>query len=539
MKGILKKMMIAAAMLFLGAGLVSCSPDAGENTKDARLVILHTNDVHGFMEASDSCLGMEAVAQLKKDYEQQGCDVLLLDAGDMLQGNAFAGFSQGASVVSVMNAVGYDAAALGNHDFDYGSDLLEQRMSEMDFPALAANITVDATGESFAEGNAVFTLSDGSKVGVFGLDTPSTSTISTPKNTAGLSFASGEELYALAQAQIDELKGQGCSTIVCLGHLGEGNAIKEIDAEEVVENTKGLSVMIDGHDHQAENQTVKDLEGNDVLIAETGYYLKNIGVLTCEDGRFTESLVEAGTYTGSDPKVAEMVAGISEEIRGTLGEKVADTDWDLDGNDNDQETNLADFVTDAIYWQVDQASAAPDAVVLNAGAVRKSIKAGEIQRLDIYNVFPFNNQLCTIEVTGAELLETLEAATQSSPEPATAFPQVSQIKYTLDTTVPYKRGERYPGTTYYAPAAPGSRVTITEVGGKAFDPEATYTIATIDFVASGGDTYYRFAQAGAATKIYVGYLDSEALINYMKTELGGTIPENYAEPQGRITVIGN
>lgn len=249
--------------------------------------------------------------------------------------------------------------------------------------------------------------------------------------------------------------------------------------------------------------------------------------------------MEAGTYTGSDPKVAEMVAGISEEIRGTLGEKVADTDWDLDGNDNDQETNLADFVTDAIYWQVDQASAAPDAVVLNAGAVRKSIKAGEIQRLDIYNVFPFNNQLCTIEVTGAELLETLEAATQSSPEPATAFPQVSQIKYTLDTTVPYKRGERYPGTTYYAPAAPGSRVTITEVGGKAFDPEATYTIATIDFVASGGDTYYRFAQAGAATKIYVGYLDSEALINYMKTELGGTIPENYAEPQGRITVIGN
>ena len=155
-----------------------------------------------------------------------------------------------------MNAVGYDAAALGNHDFDYGSDLLEQRMSEMDFPALAANITVDATGKSFAEGNAVFTLSEGSKVGVFGLDTPSTSTISTPKNTAGLSFASGEELYALAQAQIDELKGQGCSTIVCLGHLGEGNAIKEIDAEEVVENTKGLSVMIDGHDHQVENQTV-------------------------------------------------------------------------------------------------------------------------------------------------------------------------------------------------------------------------------------------------------------------------------------------
>ena len=512
-------------------------------TEGTKLVILHTNDMHGYMQASDTCLGIGAVAQLKKDYQQQGYDVLLMDAGDYLQGSSFANFTQGESVVEVMNAAGYDVAALGNHEFDYGSDVLEKRISEMNFPAVAANITVDATGEPFIQQNAVFTLSDGTKVGVFGLDTPSTATTSAPKNTAGLTFAQGEELYAAAQAQIDELKGQDCSIIVCVGHLGEEASNEGNNAENVVANTSGLTVMIDGHDHLVENQTVKDKDGNDVLIAETGYYLKNIGILTYENGKFTDSLAEAGTYTGSDPELEKMVAEETAEIEATMQEVVAVTDFDLYGEaapgNRTQETTMGDLASDAINWQVTQAvGSAPDAVVLNGGAIRASIKAGEIKLLDIHNVFPFNNQLCTIEVTGAQLLEALEAATQSSPDPMGAFPQVYGIKYTLDTTVPYEKGELYPGTTYNAPAAPGTRITIHEVAGKEFDPEATYTIATNEFVATGGDTYYCFAEAGAKTMVYVGYLDYESVLNYMKTELEGTIPEIYEEVQGRITVVG-
>ena len=581
MKGILKKLSIAAAMLVLCTGLAACgqtgqeaqsgtggmtgtegqtvSGNPGEQTasgnpgdqtasgnpgtEGTKLVILHTNDMHGYMQASDTCLGIGAVAQLKKDYQQQGYDVLLMDAGDYLQGSSFANFTQGESVVEVMNAAGYDVAALGNHEFDYGSDVLEKRIAEMNFPAVAANITVDATGEPFIQQNAVFTLSDGTKVGVFGLDTPSTATTSAPKNTAGLTFAQGEELYAAAQAQIDELKGQDCSIIVCVGHLGEEASNEGNNAANVVANTSGLTVMIDGHDHLVENQTVKDKEGNDVLIAETGYYLKNIGVLTYENGQFTDSLVEVGTYTGSDPELEKMVAEETAEIEATMQEVVAVTDFELYGEaapgNRTQETTMGDLASDAMYWQVTQAAgSAPDAVVLNGGAIRASIKAGEIKLLDIHNVFPFNNQLCTVEVTGAQLLEALEAATQSSPDPMGAFPQVYGIKYTLDTTVPYEKGELYPGTTYYAPAAPGTRITIHEVAGKDFDPEATYTIATNEFVATGGDTYYCFAEAGATTMVYVGYLDYEALLNYMKTELEGTIPEIYEEVQGRITVVG-
>ena len=586
MKTILKRLSIAALTLLMCTGVASCgqagqnsaegqtgtevqtsaegqtvtevqtsgagqtvSGDSDDRTSDdetsvagTKLVILHTNDMHGYLQASDSCLGIGAVAQLKEDYEKQGYDVLLMDAGDYLQGSAFANLTQGESVVEVMNAAGYDAAALGNHEFDYGSDVLEKRISEMDFPALAANITVDATGEPFTDQNAVFTLSDGTKVGVFGLDTPTTGTASAPKNTVGLSFDKGEALYAAAQTQIDELKGQGCSIIVCLGHLGEIQSNDGNNAENIVANTSGLSVVIDGHDHLVENQIVKDKEGNDVLIAETGYYLKNIGILTYEDGKFTESLAEVGTYKGSDPELEKMIADATAEVEASMQEVVAVTDFELYGEaapgNRDRETNLGDFATDAIYWQVSQADTAPDAVVLNGGAIRASIKAGEIKLLDIHNVFPFNNQLCTIEVTGAQLLEALEAATQYSPEPMGAFPQVSGITYTLDTTVPYEKGELYPGTTYYAPAAPGSRITISEVGGKEFDPEAIYTIATIEFVATGGDTYYCFAEAGAKTLMYVGYLDYEGMINYMKTELEGSIPEIYEETQGRITVVG-
>ena len=525
------------------AQTVSGNPEDQTTAEGTKLVILHTNDMHGYMQASEKCLGIGAVAQLKKDYQNQGYDVLLMDAGDNLQGSSFANFTQGESVVEVMNAAGYDVAALGNHEFDYGSDVLEKRISEMNYPALAANITVDATGEPFTEQNAVFTLSDGTKVDVFGLDTPTTGTSSAPKNTAGLSFAMGEELYAAAQGQIDELKGQRCSIIVCLGHLGEEVANNGNNAEDVVANTSGLSVMIDGHDHRVENQTVKDKEGNEVLIAETGYYLTNVGILTYENGKFTESLAEVGTYTGSDPELEKKVSEVTAEIEAEMQEVIGAVDFELYGEaapgNRDRETNLGDFVTDAVLWQVSQAvAAAPDAVVLNGGAIRATIKAGEIRLLDVHNVFPFNNQLCTIEVTGAQLLEALEAATQSSPEPMGSFPQVSGITYTLDTTVPYEKGKLYPGTTNYEPAAPGSRITISEVGGKEFDPEATYTIATIEFVATGGDTYYCFAEAGANTMTYVGYLDYEGIINYIKTELEGTIPEVYEETQGRITVVG-
>ena len=504
--------------------------------------IIHTNDVHGYLQAGDGVLGIAAVAQLKADHINDGEQVLLLDAGDALQGNTFVSQSQGAVVPGLMNAAGYDAMALGNHDFDYGADVLQERMAAFDFPALAANITVDATGELFAQANTTFTLGDGTKVGVFGLDTPSTKTQSATKNTAGLSFATGDDLYACAQQQADELRAQGCDFVVCMTHLGENDEVGDNKASDVAANTSGIDVIIDAHDHQVESRTVADKDGRNILICETGCYLANIGVLKYENGTWTDTLVAAGDYAGSDEAVAAQVDAIAKQLDEQLSEVVGTTAFTLNGErtpgNRDQETNFGDFAADAFLWQAKNAATkAPDAAIVNGGGIRASIDAGDITLHNIIDAMPFDNQLCTIEVTGAQLLEALEASTQSLPEPAGGFPQVAGITFTVDTTVPYEQGEAYPNTTLFAPAKPGARVSISDVNGKGFDLDAHYVLALSEFVATGGDSYYCFAQAAHDSIEYIGYTDTHALQYFLTDGCSGTVPDAYAQPQGRITIV--
>ena len=199
-----------------------------------------------------------------------------------------------------------------------------------------------------------------------------------------------------------------------------------------------------------------------------------------------------------------------------------------------EETNLGDLITDALVWGAGQQGETVDAAITNGGGIRATIEAGDITKKDINTVLPFGNTLSIIKITGAELLEVLEASTFCTPEAIGGFPQVSGIEFTLDTTKAYDQGEEYPGTTYFAPKTI-NRVTISTVGGKAFDPAATYTIATNDFMASGGDTYYRFINATANYDL--GIAMDEVVMDYIKTVLGGTITaDKYGQPAGRITV---
>ena len=539
---------IAAAVFILSgcsggqAPSSSSAPDAA-GAGSVKLAIIHTNDTHGYDLSTDASLGMAAVSQLKADYEAQGYETLLFDAGDALQGNILSDDSEGAVISDFMNACKYDAMALGNHEFDYGADVLQQRMESMDFPVLCANITVDATGELFAQPNATFTLSDGTKLGVFGLDTAETMTKSATKNTRGLTFAQGDDLYACAQQQIDELRAQGCDLVVCLGHLGELESSQPNRASDVVANTEGIDLFIDGHDHLTENVVMKDKGGNDVLVVETGCYLANIGVVTYEDGAFSEKLVAVGEYSGRDDLVGMQVESVSDDIDKRLGHTVGASSFELDGGRNpgvrDHETTLGDFAADAVRWEATQAlGSEPDVVILNGGSIRASLGPGDITMRDLQSAMPYPNQVCTIQVTGAELLEALEAATQGSPEEMGAFPQVSGITFTLDVTVPYEKGELYPYSTYYAPANPGARVKIADVNGKPFDPQATYVVATTDFVSTGGDAYYCFVAADAAGVQTTGYTAYECLQHYLAGECGGVVPDEYAQVQGRVTVIG-
>lgn len=530
------------------AALAACGQTNTQTQPDAPmplLAIIHTNDTHGHdvaVEATDEVKGnfsMAAVSALKAEWEKKGYEVLLVDAGDATQGMPLVDTTSGAPAMAFMNACGYDAMAVGNHEFDWGTDALAANEAAATFPLLSASVIEKSTSKPRFTTNKVFELSDGTKVGFFGLTTPTTITTTSPKNVVDFSFLSGEELVACAQGQVDELRSQGCEIVVCLGHLGNDD-IHEASSKYVLENVTGIDLFIDGHDHQEVNEEV-----NGVLLVETGCYLHNIGVVAIDEGVYTGELVAAGTFEGIDGSVQAIIDDEDARVSAEMNVVLGSTPFFLDGNRapgvRTQETNLGDFCADAFRWTAStELGYEVDAAIMNGGGIRASIEAGDITLGTIKTVQPFGNDLGVIKVTGAQLLEALEAGCQGvgTDKPLGAFPQVSGINYTIDATVPYEEGPTYPDSTYASPAAPGSRVTIHDVGGRAFDEGETYTLAASNFLCLGGDTYYAFRTAAEAEQPQTFGFDYEALVSYLVEGCDHEVPAQYETPQGRITIVG-
>lgn len=533
---------------------------------DGKVVILHTNDTHGAdLDEEGTSFGMAGVAQLKKDFEAAGADVLLVSAGDSIMGKPLVSADQGKSAIEFMNAAGYDAMTVGNHELDFGIDNLKALAKDADFPILCADMTTEADGKTVFDSNKIFDLG-GVKVGVFGLATPETLTKADASKMPGITFPQTDKLYAVAQAQVDELNKAGADLIVCLGHLGIDDESIGNRSIDVCEHVNGIDLFIDGHSHSTTADIIAKVGDTNVVngakIVSTGTALANVGVVIYdqETGTLTDELVPAASYTKTDADVAKLVDDRNTAVDKVYGEKIATTEVDLNGSRSGgaatdpvtktemtfpegegvrtTETNLGDFAADAILWQARETLGEEnvDAALTNGGGIREALAKGDISKKSLLAVFPFGNTVATIDVTGAQLLEALEAATCTTPEAIGAFPQVSGIEFTLNTGVPYVNGTQYANSTYYAPANPGSRVTISTVNGEAFDPAATYTIATNDFTAKGGDTYGVFKIAGGWKDVGVSLED--ALINYTTEELDGTITaEQYGEPAGRITIV--
>lgn len=507
-----------------------------EQDLTGHIVILHTNDVHG-------AIGEYAkVAALKQAYQAAGAYVLLADAGDFIQGDPTVSASQGKTAIELMNLAGYDVAAPGNHEFDYGYPNLKTLAGEADFPILAANVRYDnaaALGDQ-----TTFTTTDGKKIGIFGLDTPETATKAHPDKIKGVSFLAAQEMFDCAQAQVDALKADGCDYIICLGHLGidaESTGNRSID---LLEKVTGIDVFIDGHSHstleeikEATNGTGK--VGNTVLTS-TGTKLANVGMVDISpDGTIsTSSLATSELTVTPDAKVAARAEEIQKEIDADYGTVFAKTEVALDGekaNVRTGETNLGDLIADAMLWQAGLLDEGVDAAVTNGGGIRASIAAGDITKKDINTVLPFGNTLYVVKVTGAELLEALETSTYCTPEAIGGFPQVAGIEFTVNTGAQFDTKELYPGSTYGKPASI-NRVMIQTVGGEAFNPEETYTIVTNDFMGAGGDTYYAFKAASSGYDSGVP-LD-EVVMDYITSELKGVVSQaQYGETDNRIHTI--
>ena len=507
-----------------------------EQDLTGHIVILHTNDVHG-------AIGEYAkVAALKQAYQAAGAYVLLADAGDFIQGDPTVSASQGKTAIELMNLAGYDVAAPGNHEFDYGYPNLKTLAGEADFPILAANVRYDnaaALGDQ-----TTFTTTDGKKIGIFGLDTPETATKAHPDKIKGVSFLAAQEMFDCAQAQVDALKADGCDYIICLGHLGidaESTGNRSID---LLEKVTGIDVFIDGHSHSTLEEIKEATNGTgkvgDTVLTSTGAKLANVGMVDISpDGTIsTSSLATSELTVTPDAKVAARAEEIQKEIDADYGTVFAKTEVALDGekaNVRTGETNLGDLIADAMLWQAGLLDEGVDAAVTNGGGIRASIAAGDITKKDINTVLPFGNTLYVVKVTGAELLEALEASTYCTPEAIGGFPQVAGIEFTVNTGAQFDTKELYPGSTYGKPASI-NRVMIQTVGGEAFNPEETYTIVTNDFMGAGGDTYYAFKAASSGYDSGVP-LD-EVVMDYITSELKGVVSKaQYGETDNRIHTI--
>ena len=507
-------LLLALAMMF-SLSVTASAAEEGESLEGS-IVILHTNDVHG------GIAGYAKAAALKAEYQAKGAYTLLLDAGDYIQGDPTVSVSQGKTAIELMNLAGYDAATIGNHEFDYGYASFKEITKDANFPVVAANVLVNGKAEN---SHTIFTAESGKKIGVFGLSTPETATKAHPAKIQGVTFPAGKDMFAIAEAEVKALEDEGCDYIVCLGHLGIDDESKGNRSIDLMDAVEGIDLFIDGHSHSTLEE-VKEAAG-DKPITSTGTKLANIGVAT----------ISAEGLAG-DEAIAARAAAIQKQIDDDYGAVFAKTEvllnGDKDPGNRTEETNLGDLITDALVWGAKKNGETVDAAVTNGGGIRAPIAAGGITKKDVNTVLPFGNTLSIVKVTGAELLEALEASTHCTPTAIGGFPQVSGIEFIVDTAKEFKAGDLYPGSTYHKPASI-ERVTIVSVGGKDFDEKATYSIATNDFMAAGGDTYYAFS--AAKSNYDLGLPMDEVLMDYIKEELKGVVTaEAYGEAGDRISI---
>ncbi len=442
----------AAAAMAVGAPAASACW-TGEKSE---VTILYTNDVHTYIDKQAPELTYAAIAALKQSYQNAGKKVLLVDAGDHVQGTAYGSMDQGASIIELMNAAGYDAATPGNHEFDYGMDRAKELMRDADFPYLSCNWVDLRTNLRVLPEIKVF-VRGGVRIAFVGITTPETFTKSTPAyfmNKAQTKYIydilggeDGQKLYSAVQKAVDKAKCLA-DVVIGLGHLGVDPSSSPWTSEEVIAHTTGFDAFIDGHSHTVmENKQVADASGRLVTLTQTGSYFANVGEMTiAPDGTISTRLVS--TYDQEDPAVAAEQAAWVNTVDDMLGEKIAVADTKFYITDpatgkrriRSGETNLGDFVADGIYTyfnEVEQLHC--DIAIMNGGGIRSDEDAGYWTFKTCKQVSPFGNVACLMSVTGKQIQDALEFAARfagAEGKENGGFLQVAGATYEIHTDIP-------------------------------------------------------------------------------------------------------
>ena len=527
------------------------------NNAPEDIVILFTNDVHCGIEDN---IGYAGLAAYKKEMEEKYEYVTLVDCGDAIQGDVMGTVSRGAYIVDFMNQLGYQFAIPGNHEFDYGIPQLSELLEKAQAQYLGCNISYSGSGENLLEQVEPYEIVKygPTKVAFIGVATPESHTKSTPSyfmedGESVYNFAQGDDgqnLYDCVQRYVDECEKKGADYVIVLAHLGDGDASSPYTSLELIQETEGIDVVLDGHAHSViEGQVVENSKDEDVLLASTGTKLSGIGKLLIEaDGELSSELVTE--YTEKDGEITAYIEGIKAQYEKELTQTIATSDIALScGDENgirlvrNRETAIGNLCADA-YRIIGNA----DIGLVNGGGVRADIPQGNITYADMLAVHPFGNTLCVVEATGQEILDLLEVACMYTEAEAVAdgnavgesgsFMQVSGLKYVIDTSIPSTvvldelenfvsaEGERRVKDVYVLNEN-GEYIPI--------DPEGIYTVASHNYLLrDGGNSYTGFTDNKFLIK--EGISDYQMLTQYITEVLEGKLSEVYSAPEGRIVV---
>lgn len=532
----------------------ACNTAVSAGEQEGGIVVLYTNDIHCAVneDEENQVLGYARIAGLKKQLEAEGNDVILADMGDAIQGDVIGTLSEGEYIIDIMDQVGYDLAVPGNHEFDYGMEQFLSLAEKASFSYLSCNFKDLTSGEPVFEPYEMMEAG-GKTIAFIGICTPKTITSSTPKyfqNEDGefiYGFEQDEDgtaLYECVQEAADSARDEGADYVIALSHLGIDASCTPWTSSEVIENTSGIDVFLDGHSHSViEGETVKNKDGENVLLTSTGTKLSSVGELTiAEDGTFSSALISGGME--ADPETEAYINDINTEFEGILNEVVAETDVALVVNDpatadqeepvrlvRTSETNLGDLCADAY-----RAVTGADIGFCNGGGIRADIAAGDITYSDIISVQPFGNEICMVEATGQQILDALEMGVMDLPAESGGFQQVSGISFEIHTYL--DSSVQLDADGMFQSVDGEYRVKNVKVNGEDLDPEKTYTVASHNYMLkNGGDGFNMFQNCNMPLEDIM--LDNQALIQYITEDLNGTVGEQYADPYGgdRIVIV--
>ena len=545
----MKKLIALLLAVCMVLGLMTTVFAADEKSND--IVILHTDDAH--CGVNDN-LGYAGVAAYKAEMQKTHNYVALVDCGDAIQGESIGTLSAGAYLVDIMNEVGYDFATFGNHEFDYKLPQLAKLTKQAKYQYLACNFKYIGKGTSDLNYKPYEIVTYGDKkVAFIGIVTPESFTKSTPayfQDESGnyiYSFSedeTGTALYETVQKTVDEARAAGADYVIAMGHLGNEGITDRWTSKAVIANTTGIDAVLDGHDHVAGVQKVANKDGKQIVLTEPGTKFENLGKLTIKtDGTITAELISPKEFTEKDAGITAYITKLTDTFKEYVSKVVAKSsitlpDKDENGNRlvRNHETALGDLCADAFRVMMDA-----DIGIMNGGGIRKPIKAGDITLDNILSVFPWGNLPCKMEVTGQTVLDMLEMGAINYPEESGGFLSVSGLKYTIMAGVPSSieltdKGE-------FSKVAGKYRVTNVQVLNKKtneyepLDLNKTYTLGGIDYtILYCGDGFTMFNDSKVLKAGDASYTDAQMVVDYIENKLGGTIGEEYAKPQGRISV---